>query len=340
MENYSFIQLLHIVIFVFMDKFKDIIDNIKDRVSNPLIFSFICAWVAVNWEIVVALLYYDSKAIEKEHYATIYEFISAKLSESGAILIPFVIAVAYTVLMPFIKAWLKVLNSWVEKITENRILQINRDGKISIDRYLILKKNLEQKKVDIENMVNEESMLSKELHETEKKFYNASTKNNHLEEELKVIRTELQQQKKEISTYRINEKNLKEQVNLFSKEIDTFSKQKDISFLNGRWHCVYSGVFPLVFKGDEEAIIENGKYYIVNNGGRMHIFNIEAYRYETDNKVFFVKNRVKLTVPWTMIAGRVQDLKYNYNALILADDGSLVGKENGATDIKYTRIIN
>lgn len=46
-----------------MDKISEILNSVKERVSNPLIFSFLASWLVYNWKIPVALIWFDEKQI-------------------------------------------------------------------------------------------------------------------------------------------------------------------------------------------------------------------------------------------------------------------------------------
>jgi len=94
-----------------MDKVKDILSSIRDRFANPLIFSFACSWIVINWQIPVALLWYNSKDIEKTGSKTIFDFISQRLDATNGFWHPLFFAVAYTVLIPVVRNLIRFLFS-------------------------------------------------------------------------------------------------------------------------------------------------------------------------------------------------------------------------------------
>ena len=86
------------------EKVKDVYENIKDRLSNPLIFSFIVSWLVYNWEITVALLWYDKSQFHAEGCKSIFEFIQDKLNAKWlSTALPVGLAFLYTFGMPYFK---------------------------------------------------------------------------------------------------------------------------------------------------------------------------------------------------------------------------------------------
>src|SRR5215475_11842150 len=98
-----------------MENFKDILASFKDRFTNPLIFSFICSWLIINWQISTALFSFDRKQIEIEGYQTLSQFIKAKLNTTDAFWHPLLIAIGYTLLIPILKNLIRAFYSWTSK---------------------------------------------------------------------------------------------------------------------------------------------------------------------------------------------------------------------------------
>lgn len=111
------------------EKLKDIYENIKDRLSNPLIFSFIVSWLVYNWEITVALLWYDKDQIKAEGYKSIFEFIQYQLnSKCFSFIIPLILALVYTFIMPYIKEFVDFTNKVALLIGKKLKAQFLKDG--------------------------------------------------------------------------------------------------------------------------------------------------------------------------------------------------------------------
>lgn len=93
------------------EKIKDVYENIKDRITNPLLFSFVCSWLVYNWKIPVALLWYDKSQFSGCGCTTIFDFIEWYWINEGTFRIPFIIAIVYTLVSPFVKNGISVINA-------------------------------------------------------------------------------------------------------------------------------------------------------------------------------------------------------------------------------------
>jgi hypothetical protein len=140
-----------------MNKINEIIDGIKDRFSNPLVFSFLCAWIVYNWQIVIALFWYDPAQWEAHGCNSIYEFIQNQWHRWHGFWLPFWWAVLYTVFMPIVKIGIQLLYTFIEKHGETKRLDILKDGQVSINKYLSLRDNYEARSKRLEQIIASES---------------------------------------------------------------------------------------------------------------------------------------------------------------------------------------
>ncbi len=292
-----------------MDKLKDIFASVKERISNPFTFSFICAWIIYNWKIVVAFAYYEVKPWEEEKYSGLFQYIDARLDMQNSIWYPFRAAVLYVIVMPVIKNLIKVLNTWIDSLAEGAILRINKNGKVSIDKYIQIKEGYDSQKKKLEAIILSEASTQQELQREKGRVASVEQQKDFVEQE---------KRKREL-------------------EIERLLGAYQVSFLNGKWRCSYSSKNP-PFAGEENIIIENGTYSIEDQDGKIvDVFNIEAFHYdEITRKVRFVKNRIGQRLAY---AGNTQNpsFKIYYDDLTLRADESLDGVENGSILIKYTK---
>ncbi|WP_254527035.1 MULTISPECIES: hypothetical protein [unclassified Sphingobacterium] len=86
----------------------DLIQPAKDRLSHPLIFSFICSFLIVNWELVLFFLF-STDIIESK----IDKFYLHYNRPKDLLVKPVMVALVYTIGFPYITNWIKLalLNS-------------------------------------------------------------------------------------------------------------------------------------------------------------------------------------------------------------------------------------
>ena len=140
-----------------MDKLSEFFKELKDRFSNPLFFSFIVGWLAINWKIVVGLFFYSQSQLQRDGYSSYFELIIKTSNWKSTFALPFFIALLYTFLFPIIRNWIAMFNAWNQKWGTERTLKISKEGKISVSKYIKLRQIYDQRRLVIEEVLEKES---------------------------------------------------------------------------------------------------------------------------------------------------------------------------------------
>lgn len=173
-------------------KMKELLQSLfstsKERISNPLIGTFIFSWVAFNWKSIL-FLFFSSKTIEDK-----ISFIELNFSSlNNLLLLPLVVMVIYILIIPY-------LNLAFEYLLEfSRV----RRNKISISK---LKQGIENKKeLAIEEIKLEEAQTEfKERKNHNKLIEDLQRSIQDKDEQLRIERerfTDLNRKIKDESTY-------------------------------------------------------------------------------------------------------------------------------------------
>lgn len=276
----------------------DIVANLKERYRNPLPFSYLVAWICFNWEVTVALAWYDKYQIQQEGFKSIFAFITDKLKRSDSFLIPLAIASGYTFIYPILKNIIQAFYSWTLRWGNDWNIKILKDGKVPMDKFLSIRETLKSRTNVLEQIIVEENAYKDKYQELETKL---------LEREM------------ELSAVRNN-----------NLELSNFRQQLyDIRFLEGKWRCSYTLLNGAT--GTEDIIINNERYYVFSEyGERKEKFKITNYYY--DNKsmsLFFIKSNLDPKFP---------EIVLNPNFLRRENDNYLVGMENTTKRIEYKRL--
>lgn len=237
-----------------MDKLKDILNNIKDRFTNPLFFSFALSWLVINWQITIALFYYNSEQIEKTGFKTIFDFIFNKKNIDDSLLYPLYFALGYTILLPIIRNLIKALYSWAEKWGENWNLKILKEGKIPIKKYIKLREDYDKRTKILEDVINKENVIQSNYNNLKTELLQAQAKESDLQQT-------------------IIEKN------------DYIRQFSDVSILKGYWTVTYKRD-PI--ESIEIYIDSNYYYYVKPFANTVHSFNITNFK-KDNNRIFFFK---------------------------------------------------
>ncbi len=241
-----------------MDKISEVFDSIKERVSNPLIFSFIFSWLIFNWRIPVALFWFDEKQISANGCSSIFEFIEDDWKRNGSIGWPLVFAIGYIIVIPFVKNGVRIVSAHAQKWGENEEIKALDGGKIGVEKYLKLKDDYKNATKKLEETI-----------EDEKKYLTLNTD----------LLNEINDVKSHLNDTLVERNNLN----------DKIRRINDYSFLNGSWKVTTKTIDNV--KEEVEIYIENGTIHSVNNKVRKPICQITDFYYdESNNRIIFLKD--------------------------------------------------
>lgn len=234
-----------------MEKVIEIYNNIKDRLSNPFVFSFICSWLVYNWRIPVALIWYDKSQFSGCGCHTIFDFISFELAKTNSLLFPLFFAFVYTISIPFIKNGVRIVSAHAQKWGENEEIKALDGGKIGVEKYLKLREEYKE--------------AIKKLEDVDKEEKEYLTEKGKLLNEFNGVREELNQKIKENGDLR-----------------DSLARTFDSSILNGNW--LYNSSIKLNLK----IKINNSRYSLLDNNGFPTIVYEMKHFFIKSNYVFFI----------------------------------------------------
>lgn len=242
-----------------MENIKDILKGLQERFSSPLIFSFLLSWIIFNWEVTVALLWYDVSSIRMEG-STLIDFIRSKNNWTDSFCYPLSFAVLYTLGSPVVKALISAFNTEISKRSENWNLKISRGAKVPIEKYFALRENLEKRSIVLEDAISKESSTRTELEAFKTDLLKARNEQNNLNTEISNLRTVVD--------------------NLHRSDI-----------LNGPWiRTVHRAVGN---QQVENIQIHNGRVTVTENGHKVDKYNIQHFMYDSNsNEIHFVLHQI------------------------------------------------
>lgn len=292
-----------------MDKLNEILNNLRERFSNPLLFSFISAWLIFNWKVPVALIWYDPSQIHNGEACSIFDFIGQVVNSANSFSYPFYSALLYTAFFPIIKNVIMAFYSWTNKWGENWKIKIVRGGSVPIEKYLKFKQEYDQRTKILENMIKTENVNFGQLNGAQ---------------------TQLMQAKTEI----LELQNKVNEMNLFTNQL------YDVNILNGYWTNTYANSDNKANSQNEEIYLEGGKYYIIQKyGEKVHEFDIVNFCFDSRHKtIFFIKQLVKDKIE-DSITGKQKSKISLINTLKYDTLDLIYGNENQTTIIEYKRKI-
>jgi hypothetical protein len=151
-----------------MDKLSDFIDEIKVRLRNPFVASFIFSWFIWNWKIWVGLFWLNDSSLSNIGHSSYIDFVAVNLSITSTFCYPFGSALLLILVLPLVRNFIEMYQAWTMQWGEKKVLEISKSGVMSFEKYL-------EKKNEVENLKNEILKLSQterdlELSRKEYKF--------------------------------------------------------------------------------------------------------------------------------------------------------------------------
>ena len=216
-----------------MDKVSDILKNIKDRLSSPFIFSFLLSWLVYNWQVTIALIWFNPDQIKRAGYTSIFDLINCRISVTPSWTWPLLVAFLYTLVWPIVRNWFAFVQAWAEKWGDEGVLKRKREGVIPTAKYLKLRKEYDKRSEILErNIANEEATIAS--YESEK------TKRLAAEQDKIELQNTIQQKDSLLEEQRKSHSDLitlnEEKLASFKQEIAAFTDSKTIE---GTWQVRY-----------------------------------------------------------------------------------------------------
>ena len=140
-----------------MDTIKDFFSELKDRISNPLVSSFLLSWCLWNYEIPLSLIFYTHDQIKWDGYRSFYGLVNAKQDTCRMIVWPLIIAIIYTAGFPFVKAGVRILNSWLTSWTDTDILKRTKHHVVPVELHMEVVNSLDELKERYVKLITSQS---------------------------------------------------------------------------------------------------------------------------------------------------------------------------------------
>lgn len=146
-----------------MDTFKDFFSDLKERISNPFISSFMIGWIIFNYPIIVTLIFYKQSEIKLDGYTSYLNMIQSYLNENSMFWYPLFVALIYTFLVPFFKSGIRIFNSWMLTSTDGIIYKMTKNKVVSVEIHTKVSSDLEEVKSRYVNLIANESNYKNEI---------------------------------------------------------------------------------------------------------------------------------------------------------------------------------
>lgn len=142
-----------------MEKVSDFFSELKERLSNPLVLSFLISWCIWNYKIVIGVIFYKLPELKLDGYHSYLDLIQRESSLQRFLWFPLTFAICYTIFFPLIKIGIQAIGAAADTWGVKLNLWITKNYSVPIEVYL----NQEEKYNKALERVAKYSIAEKEL---------------------------------------------------------------------------------------------------------------------------------------------------------------------------------
>lgn len=141
-----------------MDTLKDFFSDLKERISNPFVSSFVIGWMVFNYPIIVTLIFYKQSELKLDGYTSYLNMIQSFLNNTSMFWYPLLVAFIYTFLVPFFKSGVRIFNSWLITSTDGIVYKTTKNKVVSVELHTKVSSDLEEVKSRYVESIAKESV--------------------------------------------------------------------------------------------------------------------------------------------------------------------------------------
>lgn len=264
-----------------MDKFSDFFKDLKERISSPLISSFIFSWLVFNWQIVIALFKYEVKSLSLKDYQAYVDYICSLINKYDCFWHPLAVAFGYALLYPFLRNGIQIADAWFKAWGNHYKLMASKTNKVSIEKYIQLRETYKQRSDLLQEVLDKESITIQKNETLVNQNSELKSKTNGLESDIVAKNEKISElenrifilvQKIESDTIRLSK---------YSEKDEAEKNRNLVESLNGKWtKKEYIKGKEDSLEVDEKMRFEDGKvFYIDKDGIETPAFQIVSYEY-------------------------------------------------------------
>ncbi|MDR6565450.1 hypothetical protein [Chitinophaga ginsengisegetis] len=280
-----------------MDKLSDFFKEIKDRASNPLIASFLISWMVVNWEIPIALLFYNFDELKADGYISYIKLIQQKVTTVSGVYLPLFMALFYTFGFTYIRIYISAYITYIRTLSTTKNLGISGTGRIATEKFIKLQAQTKELNDRYSDLINSES-------------------------EIFTLNQQLQSQ---VTTLTHNDTLNKTQIESLKQSNIEETAKHSLSILEGYWN--YKIYFQEISNEIRIYIKDDAIFQVSNDGSKKRIFTITNYFY----------NPVRKEITFMRFVGDESNFDIHWLKAEDFTEGYLSGLQNNQNRIEYRR---
>ncbi|MGJ1420463.1 hypothetical protein ACR79T_12620 [Sphingobacterium spiritivorum] len=142
---------------------ENLLSAFAKRFSQPIILSFVIAWIVWNWEIVIALIWYNQETIKKLGVDNYVQYIELHKNIFANYIIPVCIAFAY----PIVILIANNFTAFIRKFDQKLFFFISKDANVPTKFLLDAQDDIDSKEKRISKFISKEAEMLGNINELE-----------------------------------------------------------------------------------------------------------------------------------------------------------------------------
>lgn len=139
------------------DRLSEVTNSIKERISNPFIFSFILSWLIWNWKITIGLFWLSNEQLQTLGYKSLFDLIALENSRCGSFKIPLITSIFITLALPLLRIIFSIVDAAITALGNTGYFWITKKGNISTERYIELREKSLKLHKQLQKVIDSES---------------------------------------------------------------------------------------------------------------------------------------------------------------------------------------
>ncbi|MDH7462612.1 hypothetical protein QEG73_15045 [Chitinophagaceae bacterium 26-R-25] len=136
--------------------FKEFFKDIKDRLTSPLISSFIISWLVINWKVPIGLFFYKNQELSADYYKSPIDLITKVYSPFYFILLPLFTSCLYVFCYPWIKNLIHFYQLLVNKNKEDITIKMTSENTVQMHILYDIKRQYKEKETELSILLRSE----------------------------------------------------------------------------------------------------------------------------------------------------------------------------------------
>jgi hypothetical protein len=235
----------------------NVYDDLKERISNPFLFSYAVAFFFTNWRVWVGLLFFDRERLNSKGFDNHLEYIEGVVNAWTLYVVPATAAILYCFAYPFLRNKVLQVQAYFKSKSSEEINKYARQHLIPAEQFINLEMGLERQKQRYQRAIDIRAKLEVKVDELNKQVSSSNFQVSNLNEQIAELNAKNSTMLKDSQTH------IAEREELFQ-----WNNLNDLENYNGDWRVQFfdsqrPDILVRIYRGEGE-ILDSSRNPVTN----------------------------------------------------------------------------